>query len=127
MTIDKQITDDFALLSLLLVFVLGYFAAVLPVVESLLASRPTETVVLGDWKRRVRSYLFLTIALTLLNVLVLAAFGSISVQVIQGWVSGDGHGFSLPRNGLLLIDAYIVATIAGGIWVSARLVGECRT
>lgn len=122
---NKEITDAFGLLSVLLVFVIGYFAAVLPVIEALIASRPRVDAELVTWKSRIRVYLFVVVAMTVLNFLVLAALAPITIRAAFAVLQG-GHRYSLPGAGLALVDVYLAITLIGGGWLLNRLSGELR-
>lgn len=128
--LDREISQAFGLLGLLLVFVLGYFSAFFPVVEELVhrdmpasASKEEKARVVT----RLRSYRRLLAGLAGLTVLVLAVLGPLTRRVAVAWRwSGP---FPTIRAGLLMIDLMLVLLLAFTVWLLARLghrIGELR-
>jgi len=109
--LDDQIVDAGGLISLLLVFVFAYFAALLPVVEDL-RHRPTPDVIVDkeSLKRRLSSYRLLGFVLLGVIVLVLLILMPLSWHALH---AGLRHPFHTLRAALLLVDMLLVLTAIG--------------
>lgn len=120
MTLDDQITSAFALLGLLLVFVLGYFAAIFPVAQDLLEA-PTPEVAVDRQAliARLRTYRILLGGLLILTVATGVVVTPLTRRVVLT-VSFDGP-FPTVQAGLLLIDVMLLALLTVTAWVWVRL------
>lgn len=116
MKLDKEITDTFALLGLLLVFVLGYFAAVFPLVQGVLGEDLGEAA--AEKRRlasRARTYRVLVGGILLLTVSTGCVVAPLTWRVL-GAIS-VGRPFSTVRAGLLLVDVMLLALLAVTLWL----------
>jgi hypothetical protein len=122
--LDKQISDIFGLLAVLLVFVIGYFSALLPQAEDLIARvRPNEEAQRRALRTRLSTFRRLAYGLEGLNVLVLALLFSVSRQVLSGWPTNvpfpwiSSDTFPTVRGGLILVDVLLVAVLVATAWL----------
>lgn len=112
--LDTQISSVFGLISLLLVFLIGYFSALWPRVDDWRGKPPPDVgadrVALGI---QLKGFAKQFLALDVLVILVLTLLGPISRQAILQW--GSGGGFPTIRAGLLFVDVLLllVGSFAG--------------
>jgi hypothetical protein len=110
-TLDQEIIEAAGIIGLVLVFVFGYFAALLPVVLALL---DTPSPDIADDRAalasRIAAYRWIIILLFLLTVLVGSTIAPLSRQVIASWSSSGP--FPTIRAGLLVMD-FLLLTLAG--------------
>lgn len=119
-TLDDEISTAFGLLGLLLVFVIGYFAALFPLAQ-LLLERPAPEVV-ADRRAlisRLRTYRVLVGGVLLLAVGAGVVVTPLTRRVVQA-ISFRGP-FPTIQAGLLLIDVMLLALFAVTMWVWVRL------
>jgi hypothetical protein len=113
-------------LGLLLVFVIGYFAALFPLAQDLL-ERPAPEVEAdrGALISRLRTYRVLVGGVLLLT----AATGVIVTPLTRRVVLAISFSGPFPtiEAGLLLIDVMLVALFAMTLWVWIRLGHRVRT
>jgi hypothetical protein len=124
-TLDRQISDTFGILAVLLVFVIAYFTALLPTVDELL-ERPTPEVehernrLLG----RLKAYRKLTVGFLALIVLVGFVLSPHTIDVVEEW------SFSWPirtaRAALMLVDVCLIGMLVAGLRVLQRLSRRIR-
>lgn len=120
MTLNNEITSAFTLLSLLLVFVIGYFAALFPVAQDLL-ERPTPEIAA---ERRALISRLQTYRILVGGVLLLTAATGVVVSPLTWRVLlsiSFGGPFPTIQAGLLLVDVMLLALFAVTAWVWARL------
>jgi hypothetical protein len=120
--LDREISQAFGLLGLLLVFVLGYFSAFLPLVEDLV-HRDVPASASNEERRqvlvRLQTYRRLVGGLSVLTVLVLAVLWPVTRRVASAWRwSGP---FPTIRAGLLMVDLMLLLLLALTLWLLARL------
>jgi hypothetical protein len=118
--LDDEISTAFGLLGLLLVFVIGYFAALFPLAQDLL-ERPAPEVA-ADRRAlisRLRTYRVLVGGVLLLAVGTSVVVTPLTRQVILA-ISFQGP-FPTIQAGLLLIDVMLLALLAVTLWVWVRL------
>lgn len=119
-TLDDEISTAFGLLGLLLVFVIGYFAALFPLAQDLL-ERPVPEVkadrqALTSRLRTYRTLLGGVLLLTLGTGVVVTPLTRRVVLAIS-----FGGPFQTIQAGLLLIDVMLLALFAVTVWVWVRL------
>lgn len=125
MTLDDQIASAFALLGLLLVFVLGYFAALFPVAQDVLeAPTPEVTADRQALISRLRTYRILLGGVLLLTIATAVIVTPLTRRVVLT-VSFDGP-FPTIQAGLLLIDVMLLALLTVTAWVWVRLGRRAR-
>jgi hypothetical protein len=120
MTLDDEISNAFSLLGLLLVFVIGYFAALFPLTEELL-ERPTPDVTAD---RRVLIARLRTFRILMGGVLPLTtATGLVVAPLTRRVVSAISLGGRFPtiQAGLLLIGVMLLALLVVALWAWVRL------
>ncbi len=125
-TLDDDISSAFALLAVLLVFVIGYFAAFFPLVQILL-DQPTPEVE-ADRRAmvsRLRAYRVLLGGVILLTVLTGVVLAPLTRRVAVT-ISFRGP-FSTVKAGLLLVDLMLLALFAVTVWVLVRIGRRIRT
>ena len=122
--LDKQISDIFGLLAVLLVFVIGYFSALLPQAEDLIARlRPNEEAQRRVLRTRLATFRRLAYGLEGLTLLVLALLFSVSRQVITNWPANVpfpwvlSDNFPTIRGGLILVDVLLAAVFVATVWL----------
>jgi hypothetical protein len=124
--LDGAISTAFTLLSVLLVFVIGYFAAFFPLVQALL-DQPTPTV--NEDKEtlisKLRAYRVLVGGVLLLTILVGVILTPVTRRVILS-ISFAGP-FPTIEAALLLIDIMLLALFAVTVWVCVRIWCRIRT
>lgn len=119
-TLDDEISTAFGLLGLLLVFVIGYFAALFPLAQDLL-ERPTPEVAAD---RRALISRLRTYRVLVGGVLLLAVGTAVVVTPLTRRVMLDisfRRPFPTIQAGLLLIDVMLLALFAVTVWVWLRL------
>lgn len=118
--LGDEISSAFALLGLLLVFVIGYFAALFPLTQDLL-ERPAPEVAAdrGALISRLRTYRVLVGGVLLLTVATGVVVTPLSRRVVLT-ISLRGP-FPTIEAGLLLIDVMLLALFAATVWVWIRL------
>lgn len=119
-TLDDDISSAFGLLGLLLVFVIGYFAALFPLTQDLLERSAPE--VAADRRAlisRLRTYRVLVGGVLLLAVGTGVVVAPLTRRVMLT-ISFRGP-FPTIQAGLLLIDVMLVALFAVTMWVWVRL------
>jgi hypothetical protein len=124
-TLDKEISTAFELLGLLLVFVIGYFAAIFPLAQDLL-ERPAPEVS-ADRRAltsRLHTYRILVGGVLLLTVATGVVIAPLTREAVLA-LSIDGP-FPTIKAGLLLIDVMLLALFAVTTWVWARLSRRIR-
>jgi hypothetical protein len=118
--LDDQISSAFSLLALLLVFVIGYFAAFLPLVQDVLDKDIPDV---ADGRTNLisglRAYRILVGGVLLLAVMTGAVLGPLTRRVIAA-ISFSGP-FPTIEAGLLLIDIMLLATIVMTVWLWVRI------
>jgi hypothetical protein len=121
--LDREVADVLGLLGLLLVFVMGYFSAVLPQADALV-ERPAPDVQadLRTLIGRLRGYRRLAMALVGLIGVVLALLAPLTVEVVADWI--DRGGYETVRAGLVMIDLFLIVMMGAGIWLLVRLNGR---
>lgn len=125
-TLDTDISSAFALLAVLLVFVIGYFAAFFPLVQGLL-DQPTPEVD-ADRKTMIsqlRTYRVLLGGVILLAILTGVVLAPLTRRVAVS-ISFRGP-FPTVEAGLLLIDLMLLALFAVTVWVLVRIGYRIRT
>jgi hypothetical protein len=118
--LDDEISTAFGLLGLLLVFVIGYFAALFPLAQDLL-ERPAPEVA-ADRRAlisRLRTYRVLVGGVLLLAVGTSVVVTPLTRRVMLA-ISFQGP-FPTIQAGLLLIDVMLLALLAVTVWVWVRL------
>jgi predicted metal-binding membrane protein len=119
-TLEDEITSAFALLGLLLVFVIGYFAALFPLVQDLL-DRPAPEVA-ADRRAlasRLRTYRVLVAGVLLLAIATGVVVTPLTRRVVLA-ISFRGP-FPTIEAGLLLIDVMLLALFVVTAWMWVRL------
>lgn len=118
--LDDEISSAFALLGLLLVFVIGYFAALFPLAQDLL-ERPAPEVDAdrGALISRLRTYRVLVGGVILLTVATGVVVTPLTRRVLLTF-SFRGP-FPTIEAGLLLIDVMLLALFSVTMWVWIRL------
>ena len=118
--LDDEISSAFALLGLLLVFVIGYFAALFPLAQDLL-ERPAPEVAADRQTliTRLRTYRVLVGGVLLLTVATGVVVTPLTRRVVMA-ISLRGP-FPTIEAGLLLIDLMLLALFAVTVWVWVRL------
>lgn len=110
MKLDKEITDVFSLMSVLLVFVAGYFSAILPVTDELLTRAPEVQADRKGLAARLGAYRKLVGGLVVVVSLVLGLFFPLSIRVLI-----NNH-LSTLRAGILLIELlFLIGLIASAM------------
>jgi hypothetical protein len=119
-TLDDEITQILGLTSLLLVFVVGYFTALLPQIDEWLGRQAPEVhadrLVLV---RRLTAFRKLAMGFLIADVLVLALLTPVSRRIVLDW-SFEGP-FPTLRAGLLLIDLFLVVILVSGAILLSRV------
>lgn len=126
MTLNDEITSAVTLLSLLLVFVIGYFAALFPVAQDLL-ERPTPEIAA---ERRALISRLRTYRILVGGVLLLTAATGVVVSPLTWRVLlsiSFGGPFPTIQAGLLLVGVMLLALFAVTAWVWARLGRHIRS
>lgn len=116
-TLDQEIVEAGALISLLLVFVFAYFSALLPLFEDLRhRPKPPAQADQRTLLRQVSTYRALAWGLFAIILLVLGLLGPLSWRALnaQLWTP-----FQTMRVGLLLVDVLLLIT---GIGVVAEII-----
>jgi len=124
--LDDQISTAFALLGLLLVFVIGYFAAFFPLVQDLL-EQPTPDIA-ADRRAlisRLRTYRILVEGVLLLTVATGVVVTPLTRRVLL--VISFRGPFPTIEAGLLLIDVMLLALFVVTLWLCLRLGRRIRT
>ena len=131
--LDKQISDVFGLLAVLLVFVIGYFSALLPQAEDLISRvRPNEEAQRLALRTRLTTFRRLAYGLESLIVLVAALLLSVSRQAITSWPPNlafpwvFSDDFPTARAGLILVDLLLAAVFVATIWLIRSLSRRIR-
>lgn len=120
MTIDQEIVNAASIIGLLLVFVFGYFAALLPVVLTTLDSpRPDVAEDRLTLASRLRSYKFVVAGLLLLALLVLLILLPLSGRAVSS-LDREG-GFDTVKAGLILMDIMLFTLLVATGWLWLRL------
>ena len=125
-TLDDEISKAFGLLGLLLVFVIGYFAALFPLTQDLL-ERPAPEIA-ADRRAlisRLNTYRILVGGVLLLTVGTGVVVTPLTRRVVLA-ISIRGP-FPTTQAGLLLIDVMLLALFAVTVWVWVRLGRRIRT
>lgn len=117
--LDKNITDAFSLLAVLLVFVFAYFSTIWARAEELIDQpAPADS----EDKRRLRVRIMnqrrLVVSLAVTVIALGALLEPLSSQAIGDW---KWHPFDTVRAGLLLLDLFLVAMIVIAVWLWIRL------
>lgn len=119
-TLDDEINGILGLIGLLLVFVVGYFSALLPQVDEWLAREaPTVKADRSGLVRRLTAFRKLTIGFLCADLLVVALLTPVSRRVLLAWSFEEP--FPTLRAGLLLIDLFLVVILVSGSFLLARL------
>jgi hypothetical protein len=118
--LEEEIATAFELLGLLLVFVLGYFAALFPLAQDLL-ERPAPEVA-ADRRAliaRLRTYRVLVGGVLLFTI----GTGIVVTPLTQRVVLAISFGGPFPtvEAGLLLIDVMLLAIFTVTTWIWLRL------
>lgn len=120
MNLDRQITDVFNLIALLLVFVLGFFAAFFPQADDLIERDLPASASQADRAqliRRLRSYRLLVGGTGALTAIVLAVLGPLTARVATDWT----WHYSTARVGLLAVDLMLLGMLGVNGWLFRRL------
>jgi hypothetical protein len=118
--LDDQISSAFTLLALLLVFVIGYFAAFLPVVQELLDREiPNVTDDKDRLASKLRAYRTLVAGVLLLAILTGAVLTPLTRRVIS--VISLRGPFPTIEAGLVLIDIMLLAAIVMAVWLECQI------
>jgi len=124
--LDDQISSAFSLLALLLVFVIGYFAAFLPLVQDVLDKDiPDVEADRRGLISRLRAYRILVGGLLILAIMTGIVLGPLTRRVIVA-ISFSGP-FPTIEAGLLLVDVMLLATVAMTVWLWVRIWRRVRT
>jgi hypothetical protein len=119
-TLDNEIANAAGVLGLLLVFVFGYFSALLPVILSLLdAPRPDVADDRLTLAARLASYRLIVGGVWLLTALVLLLMLPLSSQVVAS--IRLGAPFATIRAGLLAMDGMLLTLLVAAAWLWSRL------
>lgn len=121
MTLDKQITDAFSVVSLLLAVAAAYLAAIWPIINELLGDpQVSDNYETATLRRKRVSYAVTTAVLTVFEIAVAGILLPLALKVFQDW---DGAGpFNPLRAGLLLAETALLAgvvvagTLAVKLW-----------
>ncbi len=118
--LEDEISSAFALLGLLLVFVIGYFAALFPLAQDLL-ERPAPEVAADRQLliARLRTYRVLVGGVLLLTVATGVVVAPLTRRTVLD-ISFRGP-FPTIEAGLLLIDLMLLALFAVTVWLWVRL------
>lgn len=116
----QSIIDASGLIGLLLVFVFGYFAAVLPVVLSLLdIARPNVEADRRALRSRILGYGFVVGAILVLDLLVVVWLTPLTLETIRGLSpSGD---FPTVEVGLLVMDVMLASLLVATTWLLLKM------
>jgi hypothetical protein len=122
---DQEIVEASGLIGLLLVFVFGYFAALLPVVLSLLESpRPDVEEDRADLASRIAASRLLIVGLLLLTALVVIVLTPLSRRAaISLSLSGP---FPTIKAGLLVMDLMLITLIVSSAFLWFRMTRRIR-
>jgi uncharacterized membrane protein len=123
--LDTQISTAFTLLSVLLVFVIGYFAAFFPLAQDLIGQSTPD--VDADKKAlisKLSAYRVLVGGMLLLTVLTGIILTPLTRRVIAV-ISFQGP-FPTIGAALLLVDVMLLALFVVTIWVLARIQRRIR-
>ena len=117
---DKEITDVFALLAVLLVFVFAYFSALLPLAEDSISKPRSE---IGSDRRRdasrVLTLLVLEIGLALVVLVVALLIAPLTYRSFT--VEPANSEFPTIRWGLRAVEVMLLLLLAAAGWVVWRL------
>jgi hypothetical protein len=117
-SLDREISDVMNLLGLLVVFVVGYFSAVVPSADEAWG-RPTPDVAFdrSTLANRLRAHRNLLVGIMVLITAVLTIVGPISIRTIRAiFVS-----YSILRAGVILVDVLLLAMWVACLVVAIRL------
>lgn len=108
-SLDTQIIDASSLVSILLVFLLAFFAFLVQQIE-VLRSQATPTVDIDKWKyfSRLSSYRLLAAGLVVVTALVIALLGPLSWAAATRFPRSGR--FPTLQWGLLLVEFLLVVT-----------------
>jgi len=114
--LNREISDAVGLISLLLVFVVAFFAAIWPQASSLL-SEPIPAVATDRAKLvgRLKAYRWLLVVLVLLVVVILVLLAPLTLRILARveW----GGSYDTLRAGLLLVVLLLVMCLAVAIYI----------
>src|SRR5260370_17558573 len=117
--VDKEITDVFGLLGVLLVFVFAFFSALLAVTGPVLDGGVTgEQARRRAISRRALTYVLLLCGLDTIILLVIAMLFDLTRRAIT--TPWQGSDFPTVRAGLWLVDLLLVLTLAACSWLAWR-------
>ena len=120
MELNKQITDTFSVVSLLLAVAAAYLAAIWPIVNELLGDPEAKTEFKkAELRRKRTSYIKALVVLTVFEVLITLLLVPLVIEVVGDW----GDHFEPVRAGLLLA----MSALVGGFAVTGRLAKRLRT
>jgi hypothetical protein len=125
MVLDRQISDIFNLVAVLLVFVLGYFAAFFPQADVLIERDLPAGASEADRRHlvhRLRAYRVLVVGTGTLAVIVLRLLSPLTADVAKQW---SWH-YSTPRTGLLAVDLMLLILLGVDGWLGVRLTKRIR-
>lgn len=125
MNLDRQITDIFNLVAVLLVFVLGYFAAFFPQADELVERGLPAGSSEAERRRlvqRLRAYRVLVVGTGGLTAIVLGLLSPLTTDVARQW---SWH-YSTPRAGLLAVDLMLLVLLGVNGWLFVRLSRRIR-
>lgn len=118
--LDKQITDTFSVVSLLLAVAAAYLAAIWPIVNDLLGDpKVSDNYETEALSRKRTSYAAATAVLTIFEVSVAGILAPLAFKIIERW-EGDGP-FNPLRAGLLLAEVALLAGVLVGGTLATRL------
>jgi hypothetical protein len=117
---QQSIIDASGLIGLLLVFVFGYFAAVLPVVLSLLdIARPDIEADRKALRSRILGYQIVVGAVLVLDLLVIAWLIPLTLETVTE-LSLSG-AFPTVEVGLLIMDVMLLSLLVAIMWLLLRM------
>jgi len=125
-TLEEQIAEAFAVLGVLLVFVVAYFSAMLPQIDELL-ERPTpgERDARGALAGRLVAYRKLVAGFLGVIALVGVVVYPLTSQVLMSWQLR--WPFRTLHAGLLLVDLFLIGMAVAGLRLIYRLSRRIRT
>jgi hypothetical protein len=118
--IDKQITDAFGLVGLLLVFVFSYFSAVLPHTNQLLETSIPEVIEVEQNKLKAdcRTRQGVLIALITVVILIFVLLIPLLTHVLADW---HWVPFDTVRAGLAMVEVFLLLMASYIAWLVYKL------
>jgi len=119
--LDKEITDVFTLLGVLLVFAIALFSALLPIVDGLVRKpKPAGAAETKELKGQLVAYALLIALLEALTIAVFLLLIPLSLRAIG--LLGTGDEFPTIRAGLLMVESFLVLQGVSSGWLLIRVV-----